>query len=210
MNLEVFFQSCGYTWSLPLALVCIIGGYLFGNLQTAIFISQKKYKDDVRTHGSGNAGTTNMIRVYGVKPGLFTFAGDFLKGVLAVLLGRLLMGSLGGYLAGMFAVLGHCFPVIYGFRGGKGVAASFGIAWVASAPCAAITTAAIVIAFLLWKRISVCSLIGMVVYLTSAILLRPDDPMLAVLAFVLLVLVYVRHKDNIVRLIRGEEKTIIK
>ena len=209
MALETFFQTYGYEWDLLRALVCMIGGYLFGNLQTAIFISRKQFHDDVRSHGSGNAGTTNMIRVYGVKPGLITFVGDFLKGVFAVLLGRMLLGSLGGYLAGMFAVLGHCFPVFYGFRGGKGVAASFGIAWIACVPAAVITTVAIALAFLLWKRISVCSLIGMVVYLVSSILLRPEDPMLAALALVLLVLVYVRHKDNIVRLIRGEEKTIV-
>lgn len=209
MFLKTFFETYGYAWNLPLALVCIIGGYLLGNVQTAIFISRGKYHDDVRSHGSGNAGTTNMIRVYGMKPGLLTFVGDFLKGILAVLLGRLLLGQLGGYLAGMSAVLGHCFPVFYGFRGGKGVAASFGIAWISNVPCALITTAAIVILFLLWKRISVCSLIGMIVYLVSAILLCPNDPMLAVLAFVLLILVYVRHKDNIVRLMHGEEKSII-
>lgn len=205
----MFFETYGYEWSLLYALICIVGGYLFGNIQTAIFISQSKYKDDVRSHGSGNAGTTNMIRVYGMKPGLITFAGDFLKGILAVLLGRMLMGTLGGYLSGMFAVLGHCFPVFYGFRGGKGVAASFGIAWISFVPAALITTAVIVLLFLLWKRISVCSLIGMIVYLVSAILLKPEDPMLAVLAFVLLVLVYVRHKENIVRLIHGEEKQIL-
>ena len=103
------------------AAICAVIGYLLGNFQTAIVVSRRILKDDVRDHGSGNPGATNMTRTFGTKWGLVTFAGDALKCVLAVLLGRWMAGawglfpsdaalsvSTGGYMAGAFVVLGHC------------------------------------------------------------------------------------------------------
>ncbi len=104
--------------------IIAIAAYLLGNVQFAIILSKWKYHDDVRKHGSGNAGSTNMLRVFGLKPGLLTFAGDFCKGVLAVLLGRLVAGERGSYVAALFVVLGHDFPVFLQFKGGKGVASN--------------------------------------------------------------------------------------
>ena len=91
-------------------LACIAIGYLLGNIQTAIIVSRAYYHDDVRNHGSGNAGSTNMVRVYGYGPGAITFAGDFTKAFLGVLLGQLLCGQIGGYIAGLLVVIGHCWP----------------------------------------------------------------------------------------------------
>ena len=114
----------GYAWNPLLALAVAAAGYVLGNFQTAILISKRAFHDDVREHGSGNAGTTNMIRVFGMKPGIVTFIGDCAKAIAGVLLGRLIMGTLGGYIAGLFVIVGHCWPVFAGFRGGKGVASS--------------------------------------------------------------------------------------
>ena len=198
-----------YDWNPLLCAVCALLGYLCGNVQTAVFISERFYHDDVRDHGSGNAGSTNMVRVFGFKPGAITFVGDFLKAVAAVLLGRLVMGTLGGYIGGLFVVIGHCFPAFAGFRGGKGVASSFAVAWMTFPLGAAVTAVAVAVLLALTKRISICSLSGMVVFLVMTLVFRPSDVALVVLAAVLLVLVYVRHADNIRRLLRGEEKQII-
>ena len=104
------------------AAVCIISGYLLGGLNFAIILSKKKFGVDVRDFGSGNAGSTNMLRTFGKKAGAITLAGDAGKAIIACLIGCLLLGLLGAYIAGLFSVLGHMFPIKYKFKGGKGVA----------------------------------------------------------------------------------------
>lgn len=184
-------------------------GYLLGNFQTAILLSKYKFHDDVRNHGSGNAGSTNMVRVFGLKPGLVTFAGDCLKAVLSILAGRLLMGEVGGYIAGFFTVLGHCYPAFAGLRGGKGVACSLAIMWMVFPLGAAIASAIALAVFFLTKRISVVSLSGILAFCISAAALNSENLPLMILAVLLTLLVYVRHIDNIKRILRGEEKQII-
>lgn len=110
---------------------CIIIPYLLGSINSAIIVSKIFFHEDVRQHGSGNAGTTNVMRSYGKKAALFTLLGDILKTVIAVLIGGLFMGlyygkyafsvGLGGYIAGFFCIVGHIWPIYYRFRGGKGV-----------------------------------------------------------------------------------------
>jgi len=106
------------------ALICIVSGYLLGGLNFAIIISKKKFGVDVRDFGSGNAGMTNMHRTFGKKAGVITLVGDMGKAIVACLIGYLLLGLLGAYIAGLFCILGHMFPVKYKFKGGKGVAST--------------------------------------------------------------------------------------
>ena len=107
---------------LGLLVAGIVVPYLLGSINSAVFLSRVLYHDDVRKHGSGNAGTTNMLRTYGKAAALFTLLGDILKTVLAVTCGSLLMGaSLGGWVAALFCMLGHIFPIYSRFKGGKGV-----------------------------------------------------------------------------------------
>ena len=103
------------------AVVCIAAGYFLGGLNFAIIISRKKYGVDVRDFGSGNAGMTNMRRTFGKKAGHITLAGDAGKCFAACIIGYILIGCLGAYIAGFFCVLGHMFPIQYKFKGGKGV-----------------------------------------------------------------------------------------
>ncbi len=103
------------------AFICIVAGYFLGGLNFAIIISKKKYGVDVRDFGSGNAGMTNMRRTFGKKAGHITLAGDAGKSFVACILGYILLGRLGAYIAGFFCVLGHMFPMQYKFKGGKGV-----------------------------------------------------------------------------------------
>ncbi len=103
-------------------IACIVIPYFLGGLNFAIILSKKKYGVDVRDFGSGNAGMTNMRRTFGKKAGLITFAGDAGKTFVACLLGYILLGRLGAFIAGFLCMLGHMFPAQYKFKGGKGVA----------------------------------------------------------------------------------------
>lgn len=100
----------------------IAAAYFLGGINFAIIISKKKFGTDIRDFGSGNAGMTNMMRTFGKKAGIITFAGDIGKTVIACLLGYLLLGRLGAFVAGLFCMVGHMFPAMYKFKGGKGVA----------------------------------------------------------------------------------------
>ena len=99
----------------------IVGGYLLGSLSASILLSRTAWGGDVREKGSGNAGATNMARVYGLGAGFLTLGCDMLKAVLACLLGKLLLGDLGLAVGGICCMIGHCFPVFHQFKGGKGI-----------------------------------------------------------------------------------------
>ena len=137
----------GEQWHFYLAyigfvLLVIFGSYLLGSINSSIIISKVLYRDDIRKHGSGNAGMTNMLRTYGKGAAGLTLLGDMLKTALAIVLAGLLFGFnyIGGvsvgdgfcYVAGLFAVLGHIFPIYYGFKGGKGVLATATMALIVS------------------------------------------------------------------------------
>ena len=111
-------------------ILSVVASYLLGSINSAIIISHALYKEDIRTHGSGNAGLTNMLRTYGGKAAALTLMGDMLKAVIAILFTSIFFGlsykngislSQYCYLSGLSAVLGHVFPIFYGFKGGKGV-----------------------------------------------------------------------------------------
>jgi glycerol-3-phosphate acyltransferase PlsY len=199
-------------WTLQLwtALVCVLAGYLLGNLQTAIIVSRAYYHDDVRKYGSGNAGSTNMVRVFGYGPGAITFAGDFLKAFLGVLAGQLICGTIGGYIAGLFVVIGHCWPVFAGFRGGKGVASSYSVAiW--TFPLGALLALAVGGAILaVNKKMSIMSLVAILLFFVATLVFRLSDLPLVILAALLAVIVYIRHIENIQRLIHHEEQRLRK
>ena len=111
-------------------LIVIIAGYLLGSLSASILLSRTALGGDVREKGSGNAGATNMARVYGMGPGVFTLLGDMFKAGLAMLMGWFLLGDWGIAIGGMACISGHCFPFLHDFRGGKGISvgAAIGLA----------------------------------------------------------------------------------
>ena len=122
-----------WTIEILFVLAIIVASYLFGSINSAIIISKLLYKDDIRKYGSGNAGMTNMLRTFGKKAALLTLIGDLAKTALAILFAGVLFGFhyIYGisytnycYVAGLFAVLGHVFPIFYKFKGGKGVLAT--------------------------------------------------------------------------------------
>lgn len=118
-----------------LLLICCAIGYLIGSINFSLVISRRVYRKDIRRYGSRNAGMTNMLRTFGATPAILTLCGDFCKGVVSILIGRLVLVwilgmpdyQLASGLIGICAMLGHLFPVFYKFKGGKGILVSAGI-----------------------------------------------------------------------------------
>ena len=192
-------------------LASIVSGYLLGSVMSAIIISKLFYREDVRRHGSGNSGATNAARVYGAVIGLLTYLGDFGKGVLACVLGRLIGGWTGDEagiclaVAGFAAVLGHSFPVFYRFKGGKGVATGSAFALMLDWRIFVIAIAVFLVVAVATKRVSAGSLAGCAAVALGSIVFGklPAQRILGVLAALTVILM---HWQNISRLLSGEEK----
>lgn len=188
-------------------------GYLLGSINTSIVIGKVFFKIDIREHGSGNAGTTNALRTLGKGAALAVLSGDFLKGVLACIIGRYLAGELspgvyaGEYAGGLFAILGHNWPVYFGFKGGKGVLTSFAVVLMFS-PISALICLAIFIAIVaITKFVSLGSIVS-VMFFPIIAWLNGEPPLLVTVGVFLAVLIAVRHKTNIQRLLAKNEKKL--
>lgn len=175
--------------------------YFIGNISPSTIIA-RAHGIDIKKEGSGNAGTTNALRVLGKKAAVITLVIDILKGVAAVLIGTLLAGQTGAMGCALCVILGHIWPLIYKFRGGKGIATSFG-ALLALNPLLALLELAIVAAVtLISKRMSAGSIAGLVCLPFMCIFMEPD---FTIIAAVISVIMLIKHRENIVRLIHGEE-----
>jgi len=202
-------------------LACLAIGYLFGLFQTAFFYGKAK-GIDIRQHGSGNSGTTNALRVLGTKAGLIVFAGDCLKCVLAVCLCRLLFGESHGdmlYLLCLYtaagAILGHNFPFYMGFKGGKGIAATAGLILAFHPyfiPVGALLFFGI---FFTTHYVSLGSLLVYVGFMIEIVICGQCGLFgmsqaylneMYIVAFLLAVMAFWKHRENIVRLAKGEER----
>ena len=198
---------------LSIAFICVIS-YLLGSLNFAIIISGKQYRQDIRQFGSKNAGMTNMMRTYGKKAAGYTLLGDALKAVISCLIGYALLGQYGAYFAGLFCVVGHMFPLFFRFRGGKGVVTTA----ITILMCNPIVFLILIVLFVLivlaTKFISLGSIICVMLYpivldrIERSTLFYENPPEgcpYVVFAFFIMLLVVLKHRDNIVRLFHGEE-----
>lgn len=190
---------------------CIAVGYLLGSLNFGLIISGRFYHDDVREHGSGNAGTTNMMRTYGMLPAAITMVGDFLKSALSVVIGGLLLGLFGGYLAGFAAVIGHVFPLYYGFKGGKGVMTVAGVMALTDWRVFLVLFVIFLLSILCTKMVSFGSVLTAVLYpiILFNILKITNSASGSFIGVVFAVLmaatVVIKHKENIKRILAGKE-----
>lgn len=200
--------------------------YILGSLNFAVILSKLFANKDVRNFGSGNAGMTNMLRVFGVLPGILTFVFDVLKGFIACYIGRYVIfeylnanyGDKGFYipvygalLCGIFCMLGHVFPVFFNFKGGKAVAVSVGIFLVAHWQAITIALLVFVILLLITRIISISSLTATVTVFVVSVLIPSQSGkqwVVLLMTFIMCAIVFIKHKDNIVRLLKGEEKPI--
>lgn len=188
-----------------------LGAYLIGSISPALIISRLVEKTDVRKYGSGNAGATNMVRNFGWLPGLATFALDMLKGATAVLVGKWAGGEMGEAVAAVAAMLGHSYPIYYGFRGGKGVSISMG-AMLAIAPLHSLVVYAIaILAVVLTGIVSIGSLLGFTLELLMVLLVFPNlvGLPIKIAMGILTMLTFIGHRGNIKRLLNGTENKII-
>ena len=209
------------SWNVLVIVLLAVLGYFFGNIQTALIISRLVFGDDVRKYGSGNAGSTNMIRVYGKKFGFMTLAGDAGKAAIAFLIGRqlgrllglnvddpALAAGYGGCIALLASVIGHCYPVLYHFKGGKGAASCFALMYCFCWQAALVSTVAIVLIFLWTRRVSLVSMGTAVLFVLLTglcVLLGWTDAYYFWFAVPAASLLIFRHIPNIKRLIKGEE-----
>ena len=214
LNMMGVSGAIGVAISVSLYILTALIAYAFGSLNFGIIISKLIYHDDIRKYGSGNAGTTNMLRTYGKGAAIATILGDALKVVFAILIGNILVGSLlyGGYVAGFFAVLGHVYPVYYKFKGGKGVVASAITILMNDWRVFLVVFGLFVIVVAIWKYISLGSILSaaiypMVTYAASVAGGRPGG-LDVVFSFVLGVFVIILHRSNIQRLLDGKENKL--
>lgn len=179
-------------------------GYLLGSIPFSFLVSKWMGNIDIREYGSGNTGATNVIRTLGKKAGAVAFLGDFSKGLASALIGHHFMGQDGAVICGAFAVIGHCYPVTLGFKGGKGVAATAGMI-VGTNP-----VLALILIFFQFAVIKLSGFMSMGSILSAAAFPVFSYFMGMSLQFVgwaafLGAFVIYRHRSNLVRLLKGEE-----
>ena len=189
---------------LLIAVIC----YFLGNISTGLLIGKLTAQIDIRQHGSGNAGTTNVMRTLGWAPSLLTLAGDVLKAVLAVVIGRAIAGEIGWIVGAVAVLLGHNWPVLFGFKGGKGMACSLGII-LATEPLFALTVLAVqVLVLVLTRYMSVASLTTSVLYPVLVICFHASDTPYVVFSILAACLAIFCHRSNISRLIHRTENRL--
>lgn len=189
-------------------LACIIISYLLGNISGAIIFGKILLNKDIRNYGSKNAGTTNALRVFGLKIGILTFFIDFLKAFLACFLGFILLGTKGIYLSAIFVVLGHNWPFFLNFKGGKGIASSFGFILFFDYKLAFFVVLFFVLIAFFTKYISLASMLSTIFTIFLSFIFGYRDIYLYLTLFLLMLLSIYRHKENIIRLINKRENKI--
>lgn len=181
-------------------------GYLLGSISFSVILTKRFFNKDVRSEGSGNAGATNVARVFGIVPGLLTLLLDMLKLTVPMLFASYFSGSIGVAVAGIAGVIGHCFPVFFGFHGGKGVSVAVTVAIFIDWRVVAISFAIFVIAVLISKIVSLSSCIAATSLGVTTVIFCTDSPEKIILAITTAVLIIFMHRSNIKRIIKGEEK----
>lgn len=196
-------------------VILAVAAYLIGSINFSILISKIVAGKDIRESGSGNAGATNMLRTMGKKYAVITLLADILKGIAAVLLARLLPFDFADgaeYIAGVSAVLGHNFPIFFGFRGGKGVATSLGVVMMTDWKIGLIVLAAALAVMALSRIVSLGSIFAAVLFVVLQLVKMytsgEAEPARIVCVLILAVLLIARHHANIKRLLNGTENKL--
>lgn len=188
-------------------LILALIAYLLGSIPSALLVGKIGFKLDIRDHGSGNMGATNTFRVLGIKAGSIVTLADILKGTAATLLPLILFDvEINRLIFGLFAVIGHTYPVFAKFKGGKAVATSGGIILGVNPILFVIMVTSFIVSLYLSKYVSLSSMITGIVAIITSIIFR--DMSLIIITSALTIFVFLRHKDNIKRIKNKTEPKI--
>lgn len=202
--------------------IVAIVAYLLGSISFSVIITKKMAGFDVREKGSGNAGTTNVLRTVGKKAAIITLICDILKGVVAILLALLagyiikgLDNALLVQLAGIFVILGHTFPIFFKFKGGKGIATSLGVLLMINWQIGLICLVFAIILIILTKMVSVGSIVAAILFPVLVIFINQNyivaessNWSYLIFSIIIVLLVILNHRENIKRILNGTENKI--
>lgn len=181
--------------------IAIVVSYMIGNISPAILLG-RLHGIDIRKEGSGNAGTTNVLRVLGKKAAITTLLVDVLKGTVAAVIFGLLFGALAAMVSVLAVFIGHIWPAAFGFKGGKGVATAFGALLGLNPMLALVCLAVVTITVIVSKRMSVGAIVACIAFPFVSYFTEPDFIWLGTM---MAMIILIKHKENIGRLARGEE-----
>ena len=199
-------------------ILVLIIGYLLGSLNTSILVG-KLYGTDIRKHGSGNAGMTNTLRTLGKVAALLVIVGDMLKGILAFIIGNLIISNsippeisidvigIGGMAGGIAAIAGHNWPLYFGFKGGKGILTSFSVVLMMDWKLGLILLGIFLIIVVSTRFVSLGSIIASIAFPITAFI-KGNGIVFTVFAAILAVLATIMHRSNIKRLLTGTERKL--
>ena len=199
-------HAIGSTHWILATLACAVIAYLLGSINCGVLIS-RAYGKDIRNVGSGNAGATNMTRTFGKKAGILTFVGDFSKASVALFICRIIFGLEGAFVAGIFCILGHAYPLYFKFKGGKGVVCIAAMGLFTTPLVLAIMLAVFVLILLGFKMVSFASIMTMIIYPFVLFQMEGAGPWM-LYAFLAAVLVVFLHRKNVVRIFNHTESKI--
>lgn len=192
-------------------VLTFLAAYLLGNLNGAVCMSNLVAHEDVRSHGSGNAGLTNFIRNYGAAKGLSVVAIDGGKATISCLVGGLLLEPYGMYdegmaIGGAAVILGHVFPILLGFRGGKGVLSGLFVALTIDWRIAVLILVVFALAYALTQYVSLGSVLGAATFGAGFVIFYHHDPVVMICGLFMAAFVIIMHRGNVCRLVKGEER----
>ena len=202
-------------------IIIAIIAYLIGSINFSVIISKRMAGFDVREKGSGNAGTTNMLRSIGVKAAVITLLCDILKGVVVILIAILIGNIVDGLddallvqLAGIFVIIGHTFPIFFGFKGGKGIATSLGVLLMINWQIGLICLVFALILMAITRMVSVGSIAAailfpvLVVFIGQNYIVPVNNWSYLIFSIIIAILVLFNHRENLKRIFTGKENKI--
>lgn len=195
-------------------LILLVSAYLIGSVPIGYIVGRVFFRRDIGTAGSGNIGATNALRAFGTTVGVIILLLDMLKGFGTIMLAKAVLGSDSGWIAacGLAAILGHIFTIFLRFKGGKGVATAGGV-FLALAPLALLMTLlSFIVITAITRYVSLGSILGalgfgIMVIMQQLMLVKPDYPLM-VMSVAVVLMIILKHKDNIRRLLQGTENKI--
>ena len=188
--------------------IVVVVAYLLGNISAGKLVAKYIGHIDISKVGSGNAGTTNVLRTLGWVPSVLTLVGDVLKAVIAALLGKAIAGEAAMYLTGVAVMVGHIWPVFYGFKGGKGIAAAFGFIIFTDPLIALILFAVQILIIVVTRYMSLASVFSCVFYPALMFAFHWGNWSSIVCACIMGAMSIYAHRSNIVRLINTNENRL--